>query len=68
MKKKEISPKKVKPSVAKSLTSKLIAAVHKVLKANKAELTNKIEKVVNKSIKKIVKNTDKKIKKEIVIA
>lgn len=65
MKKKEIILKEVKPSVAKTLKSKLIAAVHKVLKDNKAELTYKIEKVVNKSIKKIVKKTDKKILKAI---
>lgn len=65
MKKKETIPTTVKPLVTKSLKSKLIAAVHKVLQDNKAELTDKIQKVVNKSIKKIVKKTDKKIKKAI---
>lgn len=65
MKKKETVLAKVKPTVAKTLQFKLIAAVHKVLKDNKAELTDKIEKVVNKSIKKIVKKTDKKIIKAI---
>jgi ElaB/YqjD/DUF883 family membrane-anchored ribosome-binding protein len=53
------------PSVAKPLTDKLMAAVHKVLKANKSELTDKMQKVVNKSIKKIVKNTDKQIQKAL---
>lgn len=61
MKKKK--SKRIKPSTAKSLKSKLITAVHKVLRNNKSELTDKIQKVVNKSIKKIVKKTDKKIKK-----
>ncbi len=65
MKKNEAAPTRVKPSVSKSLKSKLIAAVHKVLKDNKAELTDKIQNVVNKSIKRIVKKTDKKIKKAI---
>lgn len=65
MKKKETVEITVKPSEANSLKSKLIEAVHKVFKDNKAELTKKIEKVVNKSIKKIVKKTDKKIKEAI---
>lgn len=65
MKKKEISPKKVKLSVAATLKSKLTAAVHKVLKDNRAELINKVEIVVNQSMKKIMKKTDKKIIKAI---
>lgn len=65
MKKKELAPKKVKSSVAKSLESNLISAVYKVLKDNKAELTDKIKKVVSKSIRKIVKKTDKQIIKVI---
>jgi len=57
---KKTETKTVKPNVVKSLKSKLIVAVHKVLKDNKVELTDKIQKVVNKSIKKIVKKTDEK--------
>lgn len=49
----------------KTLKEKLITAVNKVLQANKSDLTNKIEKVVNKSMKKIVKSTDKQIKKQL---
>lgn len=41
-----------KPVISKSLKEKLISAVHKVLKDNK-------------SIKKIVKKTDKKIKEAL---
>lgn len=62
---KKIEPKTVKPNVVKSLKSKLIGAVHKALKDNKVELTDKIQKVVNKSIKKIVKKTDEKLKKAV---
>jgi flagellar biosynthesis/type III secretory pathway protein FliH len=65
MEKKFLKSETVKPSVVKTLTEKMIAAVHKVLKDNKAELTDKIQKVVNKSIKKIVKKTDKQIKKAL---
>ena len=67
MKKKAAKPITVKPSVAKSLKEKLMAAVHNVLKDNKSELTNKIQKVINKSIKKIVKKTDKQIKKALKV-
>ena len=55
--------KKGKSTMSKQLKDKLIAAVHIVLKENKSELTDEIQKVVNKSIKKIVKKTDKQIKK-----
>jgi hypothetical protein len=54
-----------KSIITKPLKVKLIAAVHKVLKDNKSALTDKIQKVVNKSIKKIVKKTDKQIKKAL---
>lgn len=54
-----------KPVITKSLKEKLVMAVHKVLKDNKSELSDKIEKVINKSIKKIVKKTDKKIIKAL---
>lgn len=67
MKKKEKVPTAVKQFAAKSLKSKLMTAVHKVLKANKAELSAKIEKVINKSINKIVKKTDQEIKKAIAV-
>jgi hypothetical protein len=65
MKNKEVKPLLVKPSNIKSLKDKLIAAVHKVLNENKAELTFKIEKLVKKSIKRIVKKTDNQIKKAL---
>jgi uncharacterized protein (DUF1810 family) len=65
MEKKFLKSATVKPSVVKTLKEKMIVAVHKVLKDNKAELTDKIQKVVNKSIKKIVKKTDKQIKKAL---
>lgn len=55
----------IKPVLPKPLKEKLIAAVHKVLKDNKAELTEKMQKVVNKFSKKIVKKTDKQIKKAL---
>ena len=63
--KKVVKKVTVKPSIAKPLREKLVLAVHKVLKDNKSELTDKIQKVVNKSIKKIVKKTDKQIKKAL---
>ena len=55
----------LKPLISKSLKVKLIAAVNKVLKDNKSELTDKIQKAVKKSIKKIVKKTDSEIKKTL---
>jgi len=55
MKKKKIEP----------LKEKLLKAVNRVLEDNKYDLTNKIEKVVKKSIKRIVKKTDKQINKVI---
>jgi hypothetical protein len=65
MVKKVVKTAMVKPSIEKPLREKLMLAVHKVLKDNKSELTDKIQKVVNKSIKKIVKKTDKQIKKAL---
>jgi len=58
---KAVKPVKVKPSIVRSLKEKLMTAVHKILKDNKSEMTNKIQKVVNKSIKKIVKKANKEI-------
>lgn len=63
MDKKSTQP--IKASVIKPLKEKLIAAVHKVLKDNKADLNDKIEKVIKKSIKRIVKRTDKQIKQAL---
>ena len=42
------------------LHEKLFVAVNKVLRENNSCLTNKIEKVIKKSIRKIVKKTDKR--------
>lgn len=50
----------------KALEKKLHTAIEHVLKNNKAESKNKTEKAVNKSIKRIAKNTD--IKKISVAA
>lgn len=47
----------------KPLMEELLNAVNKVLKTNKATLTKKFEKVVMKSIKKIVKKNKNQIKK-----
>ena len=60
--------KKIEKTVpAKPLKDKLIAAVHKVLIENKSVLTDKIQKVINKSIKKITKKTGKQIEKALNI-
>jgi hypothetical protein len=44
----------------KVLKGKLLSAIKKVLKDNKDELKTKTERAINKSIKKIVRKTDKK--------
>jgi len=49
----------------KALKEKLLAAIKKVIKNNKAVLSIKIEKAVKKSIKKIVSKTAKN-KKAVV--
>lgn len=49
MEKKEIKPLKVK----------LLEAINRVLKNNKSDLTNKMEKVVKKSTKGITKRSKK---------
>lgn len=49
----------------KLLKEKLLAAVKKVLKDNKTEPTKKMEKVVDKSIKRIVKKSDKQFTKAL---
>ena len=65
MKKKAIETITITPAIVLPLQDKLIAAVEKVLKENKSELTDKIQKVVNKSTKKIMKKIDKHIKKAL---
>lgn len=47
----------------KSLKKKILDEFKKVLLVNKADLTNKIEKAVKKSIKKIVEKANKKKEK-----
>lgn len=47
----------------KSLKQKLFDAMNKVLKNNKTIITNKIEKVLQKAIKQIVKKSDKQVNK-----
>ncbi len=50
----------MKRKEGKALKEKLIVAVKKTLKANDAVLTDKIEKVIKKSIKQIVNKSSKK--------
>ena len=50
----------MKKSEQKAMKKKLLVSFKKLLQANKAELTNKIEKTLKKSIKKIVKSNNKK--------
>ena len=45
----------------KVFQEKLIAAVKKILKANNTQLTAKIEKVVKKSVRQIVKKSQNKL-------
>lgn len=51
-----MAKKEIKP-----LKEKLLTAINRVLKGNKSDLTNKMEKIVKKSIKQIVKKADKQI-------
>lgn len=51
----------VKSTFTNPLKAKLIAVVNKVLKENETELTNDIQKAVNKSVKRIIKKTEMKI-------
>ena len=48
----------MKKKEKKALKEKLLAAIKRVLKTNNASLTNKIEKVLKKSIKKIADKAD----------
>ncbi len=52
----------MKKSEQKAMKKKLLVSFKKLLQDNKADLTNKIEKTLKKSIKKIVKSTNKKKK------
>jgi len=51
----------MKKAERKVLRGKLLRAVKQVLKDNRDELKNKTIKAINKSIKQIVKKTDKKV-------
>jgi len=53
----------VNRTVTQPLKEKLMTAIQKVLIGNKSVLTDKIQKVVDNSIKKIVKKIDKQAKK-----
>ena len=48
----------MKKKEKKVLKEKLLTAIKRVLKTNNASLTNKIEKILKKSIKKIADKTD----------
>ncbi|MBP1165293.1 hypothetical protein JOE44_002177 [Chryseobacterium sp. PvR013] len=61
MKKKNIKIKK-KSSVTKLLKDKLLKAVNRVLTTNDCELTNKMEKIVKKSLRPISRKVKKQIK------
>lgn len=50
----------MKKKERKELKEKILTEIKKVLKDNKTELTGKIEKVVKKSIKRLVKDSGKK--------
>lgn len=52
----------MKKNERKVLKVKLLTAINKVLKDNKDDLKNKTKIAIKKSIKQIVKNTDKKKK------
>ena len=51
----------------KSLNGKLLDAVKKVFKQNKTLLNNKMDKVITKSIKRIVKKSAKQDEKALKI-
>ena len=48
----------MKNKTRKALRTKLLAEIEAVIKRNKVNLSNKIEKVLKKSIRKIVKKVD----------
>jgi L-lactate utilization protein LutC len=50
----------MKKKESKELKEKILTEIKRVLKDNKTELTNKIEKAVKKSIKRLVKDSGKK--------
>lgn len=49
----------MKKNERKALEEKLLSAIKKVIKANKADLTNKTEKAIKKALKQIAKKTNK---------
>ena len=49
----------MKKEEQKALREKFLIAINKVLKSTKSEMTEKSEKIINKSIKKIVKKLHK---------
>jgi len=51
----------MKKTERKALQGKLLTAIKKVLRGNHDELKDKTLRTINKSIKRIVKKTDKKI-------
>lgn len=52
-----------KEKVIKPLKDKLLAAVNRVLSNNNSELTNKMEKIVRKSLRPISRKAKKQIKR-----
>lgn len=63
MEKKTVKPQTPKLVIVKPLKKQLTAAVHKVLNDHKLELTNKVQKLLKKTVKIIVKKTAKKARK-----
>jgi hypothetical protein len=56
----------MKKKESKALRDKLIVAVKKILKANNTLLTNSIDKIINKSLKRIVKKSSLLKKKPLL--
>ena len=63
MEKKTVKPQTPKLVIVKPLKKQLTVAVHKVLNDHKLELTNKVQKLLKKTVKIIVKKTAKKARK-----
>jgi hypothetical protein len=62
----QIMLKKTEEKIApKPLKTKLLESVNRVLKTNKASLTDKMEKLVKKSVKRIAKRAKKQARNEI---
>ncbi|UKB86027.1 hypothetical protein LF887_10490 [Chryseobacterium sp. MEBOG06] len=54
---------KKKPAVTKLLKDKLLESVNRVLTNNQSELTDKMEKIVRKSLKPISRKVKKQLKR-----